>query len=46
MTAIFLNGTMARQWQGEVKPKASRAHLKEKLPVSAGVSPNKHTYRF
>jgi len=39
MTATLSNGVTTRQWQGEAQPKASRAHLKEKLPVSAGTSP-------
>ena len=46
MTANSANGMTSGQLQGEVQPKASRANLKEKLPVSAGVSPNRHTYRF
>jgi len=46
MNATPTNGAIAGQWQGEAQPKASRAHLKEKLPVAAGESPNTHTFRF
>jgi hypothetical protein len=35
----------AEQWQGEAQPKASRAHLKEKLPVAAGKNPNTQRHR-